>query len=125
VARRVAKDEQELNKCRRSILMHNAEKRVAEDAHTAGYSLAEKVTSAIYRITGGMVMVMGVLRHWGVAGGQNALLGVLNRWVTTTKTFLAQTNKRAFKFLRRFQRQASRKTYQDNNFLKKKTLPTV
>jgi hypothetical protein len=57
-ARRVIRDEQELNKCRRSILMHNADKWVAGDTHTAGYSLAERVTSAIHRIAGGMVMVM-------------------------------------------------------------------
>jgi hypothetical protein len=34
-ARRMMRDEQELNKCRRSILMHNADKWVAGDTHTA------------------------------------------------------------------------------------------
>jgi hypothetical protein len=57
-ARKVIRDEQELNKCRRSILMHNADKWVAGDTHTAGYSLAERVTLAIHRIAGGMVIVM-------------------------------------------------------------------
>ena len=57
-AKMVVKDEQELGKCRRSILMHNADKWVEGDINTQGYSLAERVTSAIHRISGGMVMVM-------------------------------------------------------------------
>ena len=58
VAKKVVRDEQELGKCRRSILMHNADKWVEGDVNTRGYSLAERVTSAIHRISGGMVMVM-------------------------------------------------------------------
>jgi hypothetical protein len=42
VANKVVKDEQELGKCRRSILMHNADKWVAGDWNTQGHTLAER-----------------------------------------------------------------------------------
>jgi ABC-type Zn2+ transport system substrate-binding protein/surface adhesin len=43
VAKNVVKDEQELGKCRRSILMHNSVKWVAGDRNTQGYTLAKRV----------------------------------------------------------------------------------
>jgi hypothetical protein len=58
VAKRVYRDEVEAAKCRRSILMHNADKWVAEDQMTMGYSLAERVTAAVHRICGGMINVV-------------------------------------------------------------------
>jgi hypothetical protein len=61
LAKKVVRDEQELGKCRRSILMHNADKWVAGDWNTQEYTLAERVTSAIHRISGGMVTVRTAL----------------------------------------------------------------
>ncbi len=58
IAKKVFKDEVEAAKCRRSILMHNADKWVAGDQLTQGYSLAERVTAAVHRIYGGMINVV-------------------------------------------------------------------
>jgi hypothetical protein len=58
VAKKVFRDEVEAAKCRRSILMHNADKWVAGDQITQGYSLAERVTAAVHRICGGMINVV-------------------------------------------------------------------
>ncbi len=58
VTKKVFRDEVEAAKCRRSILMHNADKWVAGDQITQGYSLAERVTAAVHRICGGMFNVV-------------------------------------------------------------------
>lgn len=58
VAKKVFRDEVEVAKCRRSILMHNADKWVASDQMTMGYSLAERVTAMVHRISGGMISVV-------------------------------------------------------------------
>ena len=58
IAKKVFKDEVEVAKCRRSILMHNADRWVAPDVYTQGYSLAERVTAAVQRTCGGMVTVV-------------------------------------------------------------------
>jgi hypothetical protein len=50
----VFKDKEEAAKCR-SILMLNADKWVAADQLTQGYSLAEKVTAAVHRISANMI----------------------------------------------------------------------
>jgi hypothetical protein len=58
VAKKVFRDEVEAAKCRRSILMHNADKWVASDQTTLGYNLAERVTCMVHRICGGMINVV-------------------------------------------------------------------
>ena len=58
VAKKVFRDEVEAAKCRRSILMHNADKWVASDQATFGYNLAERVTVMVHRISGGMLNVV-------------------------------------------------------------------
>ncbi len=45
-------------KCRTSILMHNADKWVAGDQLTQGYSLVERVTATVHRICGSMINVV-------------------------------------------------------------------
>jgi hypothetical protein len=58
VAKKVFRDEVEAARCRRSNLMHNADKWVASDQITQGYSLAERVTAAVHRVCGGMINVV-------------------------------------------------------------------
>jgi hypothetical protein len=58
VAKKVFRDEVEAAKCRRSILMHNADKWVASDHMTMGYSLSERVTAMVHRVCGGMINVV-------------------------------------------------------------------
>ncbi len=58
VTKKVLRDEVEVAKCRRVILMHNADKWVAGHQITQGYILAERVTAALHRICGGMINVM-------------------------------------------------------------------
>jgi hypothetical protein len=57
IAKEVYYREAELKKCRRSILIHNINKWVEADKATAGYSLADRATAAVYKMTGGMVTV--------------------------------------------------------------------
>ena len=70
VAKKVFRDEVEASKCRRSILMHNADKWVAEDQMTMGYSLAERVTAAVHRICGGMINVVDCFAVGAWQGGR-------------------------------------------------------
>jgi hypothetical protein len=58
IAKKVFKDVVEAAKCRRSILMHNANKWVAGDQLTQGYSLAERVTTVVHRICSSMINVV-------------------------------------------------------------------
>jgi hypothetical protein len=58
VAKKVFRDEVEAAKCRRSIFMHNADKWVASDQMTMGYSLMEQVTAMVHRVSGGMINVV-------------------------------------------------------------------
>ena len=58
IAKKVFREDGEIAKCKRSILMHNADKWVAGDQSTFGYSLSERVTAAVHRMSGGMVAVV-------------------------------------------------------------------
>ena len=58
IAKKVFREDGEIGKCKRSILMHNADKWVAGDQNTMGYSLAERVTAAVHRMSGGMISVV-------------------------------------------------------------------
>jgi len=61
IAKKVFREDGEIGKCKRSILMHNADKWVAADQfsqNTQGYSLAERVTAAVHRMCGGMISVV-------------------------------------------------------------------
>jgi hypothetical protein len=58
IAKKVFREDSEIAKCKRSILMHNADKWVAGDQSTFGYSLSERVTAAVHRMSGGMVAVV-------------------------------------------------------------------
>ena len=58
VAKKVFRDEVEAAKCRRSILMHNADKWVASDQMTMGYNLSERVTAMVHRVCGGIINVV-------------------------------------------------------------------
>jgi len=58
-ANAVYEDNSEARMCRRSVLIHNADKWVEGDTATAGYNLAERVTAAVHRTTRGMTSVTG------------------------------------------------------------------
>jgi hypothetical protein len=58
VAKKVFRDEVEAVKCRRSALMHNADKWAAGDQITLEYSLTERVTAVVNRICGGIINVV-------------------------------------------------------------------
>jgi HD-GYP domain-containing protein (c-di-GMP phosphodiesterase class II) len=57
IAKEVFHRESELKKCRRSLLIHNVDKWVENDKETEGYSLADRATAAVHKLTGGMVTV--------------------------------------------------------------------
>ena len=57
IAKEVFHRESELKKCRRSLLIHNVDKWVENDKETEGYSLADRATAAVHKMTGGMVTV--------------------------------------------------------------------
>ncbi len=57
IAKEVFHRESELKKCRRSLLIHNVDKWVERDKETEGYSLADRATAAVHKLTGGMVTV--------------------------------------------------------------------
>jgi len=57
IAKEVFHRESELKKCRRSLLIHNVDKWVESDKETEGYSLADRATAAVHKLTGGMVTV--------------------------------------------------------------------
>jgi hypothetical protein len=58
IAKKVFREDGEIAKCKRSILVHNADKWVAGDQNTVGYSLAERVTAAFHRMSDDMVGVV-------------------------------------------------------------------
>ena len=57
-AQQIFNDSTEARRCWKYILIHNADKWVQDDRQTEGFSLAERVTSAIHRSTHGMAMVI-------------------------------------------------------------------
>jgi hypothetical protein len=57
IAKEVFFKESELQKCRRSLLIHNVDTWVESDKETEGYSLADRATAAVHKLTCGIVTV--------------------------------------------------------------------
>ncbi len=57
IAKEVYFKESELQKCKRSLLIHNVDKWVEADKETEGYSLADRATAAVHKLTCGIVTV--------------------------------------------------------------------
>jgi hypothetical protein len=57
IAKEVYFKESELKKCRRNLHIHNMDKWVKADKETKGYSLADRATAIVHKLTCGMVTV--------------------------------------------------------------------
>jgi hypothetical protein len=68
--------EKEERKCRKSVLIHKADKWVQHDVETQEYHLAERVTAAVNRVTKGMAHVMDAytLGRWNEANPPTSVL---------------------------------------------------
>jgi hypothetical protein len=70
MVRREIASEAELDKCRRSMVIQNPDRWVAQERATAGFGMADRVTAAIHKATSGMVSIsdaftIGVGRQGG------------------------------------------------------------
>ncbi len=98
IAKKVFREDGEIAKCKRPILAHNADKWVTGDQNTVGYSLAERVTAAFHRMSGGMVGVVDCFMAgvWQVGKAPSSVFLSFGTYQQKSTFFLIMANQVRF-----------------------------